>query len=67
MIEKKNLLRHTYIPMTHKNFILKDTLIMQIQCFLPRISTFYGFFLSETTSKLTVPTCFGQVGISLGK
>ena len=36
MIEKKNLLRHTYIPMTHKNFILKDTLIMQIQCFFAK-------------------------------
>ena len=31
-------------------------------CFLAKKSTFYEFFQSETTSKLSVPICFGQVG-----
>ena len=51
----------------HENFILEDRQILQIQCFLPTVSTFYNFFQSETSSKLIVPICFEQVGISYGK
>ena len=33
MIEKRYLLHHIYKPITHENFILKDTQIFKIQCF----------------------------------
>ena len=37
MIEKRYLLRLIHIQITHKNFILEDTRILQIQCFFSKI------------------------------
>ena len=68
MIERSYILRHIYIPITHEIFILEDNMrVVLVQCFLPTIRTFYEFFQSETTSKLIVPICFGQVGTFSGK
>ena len=69
MIEKSYLLRHIYIPITHKNFIVEDTRILQIQYFFPKNKYILRiFFKVKQTSKLIIVSiCFGQVGISSGK
>ena len=55
------------LPIKHKNFILEDTRILQIQCFFAKTKYICEFFQSETNSKLYVPIRFEQVGISSGK
>ena len=50
------------LPIKHKNFILEDTRILQIQCFLPKLSTFENFFKVKQTQNLLCLYVSGKLG-----